>query len=55
MTNVMAYEDEYSLTAIMGTVNIDTTFDAYLAQLKRLGIDRAIEIQQGALNRYNSR
>jgi putative aldouronate transport system substrate-binding protein len=55
MTNIRAYEDEYSLTAILGTVNIDSTFDAYLAQLKRLGMDRAIEIQQGAMQRYNAR
>jgi putative aldouronate transport system substrate-binding protein len=55
MTNILAYEDEYTLTAIMGTVNIDASFNEYREQLKRLGIDRAIEIQQGALERYNSR
>jgi putative aldouronate transport system substrate-binding protein len=55
MTNVMAYEDEYSLMAIMGTVNIDATFDNFREQLKKLGIDRAIEIQQEALERYNKR
>jgi putative aldouronate transport system substrate-binding protein len=55
MTNVMAYEDEYSLMAIMGTVNIDATFDNFREQLKKLGIDRAIEIQQEALERYSKR
>jgi putative aldouronate transport system substrate-binding protein len=55
MTDIKAYEDEYTLTAIMGTVNVGTTFDAYLAQMKKLGIDKAIEIQTAALARYNAR
>jgi putative aldouronate transport system substrate-binding protein len=55
MTNIMAYEDEYTLTAIMGNVNIDSTFEGYLTQLKKLGMDQAIEIQQKALVRYNAR
>ncbi|GHT63866.1 ABC transporter substrate-binding protein [Spirochaetia bacterium] len=55
MTNVNAYADEYTLTAIMGTVDINSTYDTYTAQLKRLGMDRAIEIQQGALERYTDR
>jgi putative aldouronate transport system substrate-binding protein len=55
MTNVQAYEDEYALTAIMGTVDIDSTFDNYRSQLTRLGMDRALEIQQGALENYMAR
>lgn len=55
MTDVKAYVDEYSLTAIMGTTDIDSTFGGYLEELKRLNIERAIEIQQSALERYNAR
>jgi putative aldouronate transport system substrate-binding protein len=55
MTNVMALEDEYTLTAIMGLVDIDATFPGYLEQMRRLGMPRAIEIMQGALVRYRAR
>ena len=55
MTNVRSYEDEYTLTAIMGTVNIDATYANYIEQLRRLGMPRAIEIQQKALARYRAR
>ena len=40
---------------ITGKKDIETEFDAYLADLHRLNIDRAIEIQQAALDRYNAR
>lgn len=55
MTDINAYSDEYSLTAIMGTVDIDSTFDQYLEEMKNMNMDRAIEIQQAALERYNAR
>lgn len=55
MTDITAYVNEYSLTAIMGTVDIDATFDTYLAAIKGMKVDRAIEIQQVALDRYNAR
>jgi len=32
-----------------------SNFDKYIEQLKKIGIDRAIEIQQNALDRYNKR
>jgi putative aldouronate transport system substrate-binding protein len=55
MTNVQSLENEYTLSAIMGNVNIDSTFANYIDQLKGFGMDRAIEIQQGALERYKVR
>jgi putative aldouronate transport system substrate-binding protein len=55
MTDVQAYLDEYTLTAIMGTVDIESTYEGFVAEMKRLGMDRAIEIQQTAFDRYNAR
>ena len=39
---------------IMGQESLDT-FDKYVENIKKLGIDRAIEIQNAALKRYNER
>ena len=55
MTDVKAYVDEYSLTVIMGTADLESTYDTYLEELKRMNMERAIEIQQTALERYNAR
>lgn len=55
MTDVKAYEDEYTLTAIMGTVDIESTYEAYIEELKNMGIEDAIAIQTAAYERYNAR
>lgn len=54
MSDVNSYVDEFTLKVIMGTEPI-TNFDKYVAQLKTLKIDRAVAIQQAALERYNKR
>jgi putative aldouronate transport system substrate-binding protein len=51
---VNTYVEEFSLKVIMGNVSIND-FDKYIAQLKKIGIEKAIAIQQAALNRYNNR
>ena len=35
--------------------NIDDEWDAYVEQLKGQGLDRMIELQQAAVDRYNAR
>ncbi|GIP46240.1 sugar ABC transporter permease [Paenibacillus sp. J45TS6] len=54
MTDLNTFKDEKILKFIMGTETLDN-FDKYVEMLKGLGIDEAIQIQQEALDRYNSR
>ena len=46
--------EETTVGMIMGTIPVDN-FDSYVEQLKAMNIDRAIEIQQAALDRYYER
>ncbi len=52
--NVNNYVDEMTLRFIMGQDPV-YKFDEYVRHTKRLGIDRAVEIYQNALERYNRR
>lgn len=54
MQDVSTLVDEMSLKIIFGIEPLDS-FDGYVAQIKGLNIDRAIEIQQAALKRYVKR
>lgn len=48
------YEDESMIGFITGKTSFDK-WDEYVSQMKTLGIDRAIEINQKAYDRYQSR
>ena len=52
--SISTYENEMFLKFIMGVEPIDN-FDEYVAQLKQRGIDRLIEINQSAYDRYLQR
>ena len=54
MNEIETYRDEMTIKYIMGQESLDT-FDEYVANIQTLGIDRAIEIQTAALERYNAR
>ncbi|ACT00725.1 extracellular solute-binding protein [Paenibacillus sp. JDR-2] len=54
MNDINTLVDEMSLKIILGTEPSDA-FDKYVDKMKSLNLDRAIEIQQAALDRYNSR
>ncbi|MCL6591082.1 MAG: extracellular solute-binding protein [Firmicutes bacterium] len=54
MNEIIAYTDEMTLKYIMGVEPLDT-FDQYVAQVKKMGIGRAIELNQAALARYLKR
>lgn len=54
MNEINTYSSQMRLKFIIGTTPI-SEFDNYLAQLKKLGMDRAVEIQQNAYNRYLKR
>ena len=55
MTQVKTYQDAAVVNFIMGNKSIEDEFDAYIGDLKKLNIDRAVEIKQAALDRYNAR
>ncbi len=54
MSDINTYVDEQFLKFVMGTQALDT-FANYQAQLKTMGIDKALQIQQEALDRYYKR
>lgn len=53
--DVQTYYREQATKIIMGSVDLDAGFDAMVATLKGMGIDRAIELRQAALDRYLAR
>lgn len=55
VAEVTTYMRENSVKFITGVLDINTEWDNYVDQLKALGIDRAIEITQSALDRFNAR
>ncbi|MBE1446651.1 extracellular solute-binding protein [Paenibacillus sp. OAS669] len=54
MTDVNTLVDEMTLKIILGNEPLEN-FDKYMAKLKTLNLDRAIEIEKAALDRYNKR
>ncbi len=54
MNDVNTYVQEMTMKFIMGVESLDK-FDDYVAQLKKMGIERAIAINQAALERYKKR
>ncbi|WP_168120236.1 extracellular solute-binding protein [Paenibacillus sp. HB172176] len=54
MAEVNTYREEMFMQFVMGSAPL-SEFDSYKEQLKKMGIERAIEINQAALDRYNQR
>lgn len=54
VTDIQTYQDEMLLKFIMGVEPLDQ-FDQYVKKIQSMGIDEAINIQQGALERFNKR
>lgn len=54
-SDIGTYIGECRVKFITGEMNLEDDFDNYLAQLKTMGMDRYIEIQQGALDAYYSK
>lgn len=52
MANIESYVDERFQSWMMGASNIDDDYDAFVAELKKRNIDRAIEINQKAYDIY---
>lgn len=54
MNEINTLVDENMYKVILGEDSVDN-FDKYLEKLKKIGIDKVIEINQNALDRYNKR
>jgi len=54
MADIKTYIAEEQFKFISGSKSFDE-FDAFIDQIKSMDIDRAIEIKQGALDRFNAR
>lgn len=54
MTNVQTFRDESMVKFIMGVESLDN-FDKFTSEIKKAGIERALQIKQNALDKYNSR
>lgn len=54
MNEINTYRDEMTLKFIFGQESIDN-FDKYVENIKSMGLERALEIQNAALERYNAR
>jgi putative aldouronate transport system substrate-binding protein len=54
MGEINTYTQEMMVKFILGTENL-AGFDAYVNSVRRMGIDRAIEIQNTAVGRYKAR
>lgn len=54
MNTINTYADELTLKMIVGDVSLDE-FDTMVETIKSLNIERTIEIEQAACDRYNSR
>ncbi len=54
MNEIKTYRDEMQTKYIMGIEELDS-YDTYVQNIKDMGIDRAIEIYEAALTRFNNR
>jgi len=54
MNDIATYQEEMMLKFIMGVEPLDK-FEEYVAEIKKMGIDRALEINQAAFERYDNR
>lgn len=55
MSDITSLVEEKTNLFITGQLSLDTDYDAFIDQIKALNIDRAIELQQAALDRFNQR
>ena len=54
MNDINTYRDEMEVKFILGTESLDN-FDKYVETIESMGLSRALEIQNAALERYNAR
>ena len=47
--------DEFRDKVLAGSIDVNEGWDAYIEQIKGMGVERMVELQQAALDRYNAR
>lgn len=55
LSDINTYKDEMTVKYVMGVEPLSSFESKYIKTLKSMGIDRAAEIQQNAIEEYNSR
>ena len=55
VTDVETYANEYILSAVIGEVDIDATWDDYVEKVWSLGLQDCLDAEQGAYDRYLTR
>ena len=55
MSDVISHVDEFTLTAILGITDVEANWDSFIEEMRNMGIEEAIEIQNAALARYRLR
>jgi putative aldouronate transport system substrate-binding protein len=55
MGDIKTYAEECTLKFVTGSMDINTEWDAYVEQMKSMGVDKATALKQAALDRYNAR
>ena len=53
--NVDTAVQEFRGKILNGSADLDAEWDAYIEQIKGMGVERMVEIKQAALDRYNAR
>ena len=54
MNEINTYRDQYTIKFILGDADF-SEWDTYVEQIYKMGLDRVLEIQNSALDRYNAR
>ena len=55
LSDINTFVKEYTLSFLLGRRDINAEFDTYMSALKSMNIDRAIQINQAAVDRYYKR
>lgn len=55
MAGINAYTMEMIQKWVLGSADFESTYDSYIEELKKKGIERAIEINQAAFEAYNEK
>ena len=51
-TDISSYVNNMKASFVMGELDIDSTWDAYLSELESMGLPRMMEIEQAAYDRF---
>lgn len=52
--DITTYIQETGVQFIMGTLNLDSDFDAFIQTLRDMGVDRLVELKQAAYDEYTA-